>query len=507
MPRHHRCRMHAYLIWLNAQLAKIPSNPHPPLENLHQDLRDGSVLALLVQTQVDECWQVHHPPCSLDQKIENVEKVFAYLLSKGTKLRYTSATDIVTGNLKSTMRVILAIAAHFSVANNNCSRVYPVYQSVSPTFFEMRCAAAETNEAILRQRRKEGVEPSRLESPFAPHVSAVAALVRRYEHMGSHPVSGAASNLPTVSKEADGECTDTMAGASHQDYPTQDSAKDIASTDELERGVHEAQMILLTLQDLLLNGDVSDSEGVRPSHPAPPQPPCKSPDTEQSILNSRLSEALEQREQLEENLELRIADLEKDYLELQDQLGRVRAERDVLQNEKRCWTCGKREMEERETQNLPNGVLQKSKMIIRKTLKSLRTGLPDQNPLHHTLDSLEQSVLVLLEHVPPHSPFFQNPGRAADYPERGTLACTPVLYYSGTNPTPHATSISKSLGTVRLKDFKKILPRNLLSRRMQFKTLDVEFGTVKQELCHEEDFVPGWEGQIVAWIGNDPTKT
>uniref|UniRef100_UPI00358FD8DF dixin isoform X2 n=1 Tax=Myxine glutinosa TaxID=7769 RepID=UPI00358FD8DF len=478
MPRHHRCPMHAYLIWLNAQLAKIPSNPHPPLKNLYQDLRDGSALALLVQTQVDELLQVHQPPCSLDQKIENVEKVFAYLSSKGTRLRNTSATDIVTGNQKSTMRVILAIAAHISVANKTCSRVYSAYQAVPPTFFETRCAVAETNQAVLRQRR-----------------------------------------LPAVSKEADGECTDTTAGASQQD-----SAKDTASTEELEKGVHEAHMILLTLQDLLLNGDVSDSEGVHPSHPAPPRPPPKSPDTEQSILKSRLSEALEQREQLQqkilmhekdylslhklkEHLELRVTDLETVYLELQEQLGRVRAERDVLQNEKRCWTCGKHEMEEREMQNLPNGILQKSDMIIRKTLTSLRTGLPIRHPLHHTLDSLEQSVMVLLEHFPPDSPSFQTPGRAAHYAERSTLECTPVLYYSGTNPTPYATSISKSLGMVRLKDFKKILPRNLLSRHMQFKTLDVEFGAVKQELCHEEDFVPGWEGQIVAWIGNDANDT
>uniref|UniRef100_UPI00358FEDF7 dixin isoform X3 n=1 Tax=Myxine glutinosa TaxID=7769 RepID=UPI00358FEDF7 len=422
MPRHHRCPMHAYLIWLNAQLAKIPSNPHPPLKNLYQDLRDGSALALLVQTQVDELLQVHQPPCSLDQKIENVEKVFAYLSSKGTRLRNTSATDIVTGNQKSTMRVILAIAAHISVANKTCSRVYSAYQAVPPTFFETRCAVAETNQAVLRQRRKEGVEvvePSRSESPLDPHVSAVATLVRRYEHMGSRPVGGAASNLPAVSKEADGECTDTTAGASQQD-----SAKDTASTEELEKGVHEAHMILLTLQDLLLNGDVSDSEGVHPSHPAPPRPPPKSPDTEQSILKSRLSEALEQREQLQqkilmhekdylslhklkEHLELRVTDLETVYLELQEQLGRVRAERDVLQNEKRCWTCGKHEMEEREMQNLPNGILQKSDMIIRKTLTSLRTGLPIRHPLHHTLDSLEQSVMVLLEHFPPDSPSFQ----------------------------------------------------------------------------------------------------
>ena len=66
---------------------------------------------------VDECWQVHHPPCSLDQKIENVEKVFAYLLSKGTKLRYTSATGQYYKVIK-TLSCPLVIQRRYLIVGN-----------------------------------------------------------------------------------------------------------------------------------------------------------------------------------------------------------------------------------------------------------------------------------------------------------------------------------------------------------------------------------------------------
>ena len=39
--------------------------------------------------------------------------------------------------------------------------------------------------------------------------------------------------------------------------------------------------------------------------------------------------------------------------------------------------------------------------------------------------------------------------------------------------------------------------------RFQFKALDPEFGTVKEELTLDTDIVPGWEGKIIGWIEDE----
>jgi len=39
--------------------------------------------------------------------------------------------------------------------------------------------------------------------------------------------------------------------------------------------------------------------------------------------------------------------------------------------------------------------------------------------------------------------------------------------------------------------------------RFLFKTLDPEFGTVKEELTDNNDVIPGWEGKVIGWIEED----
>ena len=58
------------------------------------------------------------------------------------------------------------------------------------------------------------------------------------------------------------------------------------------------------------------------------------------------------------------------------------------------------------------------------------------------------------------------------------------------------------LGEIALKDIKGIVEKPGLYR-YHFKAMDPEFGTVKEEVLHDEDIVPGWEGKIVAWIEED----
>lgn len=39
--------------------------------------------------------------------------------------------------------------------------------------------------------------------------------------------------------------------------------------------------------------------------------------------------------------------------------------------------------------------------------------------------------------------------------------------------------------------------------RYLFKSLDPEFGTVKEELTEDSDKLPGWEGKVIGWIEDD----
>ncbi|MFT7818581.1 dixin [Arapaima gigas] len=102
----------AYVSWVNAQLRKKPGLN--PVQDLRQDLRDGVVLAHLIEVVAGEQLEgIHYYPQDEQEQRENVEKVLQFVSSKRIRMPQTSARDIVEGNLKSAMRLILALAAHF----------------------------------------------------------------------------------------------------------------------------------------------------------------------------------------------------------------------------------------------------------------------------------------------------------------------------------------------------------------------------------------------------------
>ncbi|XP_059398140.1 dixin-A-like [Carassius carassius] len=102
----------AYVSWVNAQLRKKPELK--PVSDLRQDLRDGVILAHLIEIVAGELLDgIHYVPQDDQEKKQNVEKVLQFVSSKQIRMPQTSARDIVEGNLKSAMRLILALAAHF----------------------------------------------------------------------------------------------------------------------------------------------------------------------------------------------------------------------------------------------------------------------------------------------------------------------------------------------------------------------------------------------------------
>ncbi|XP_028666073.2 dixin-like isoform X3 [Erpetoichthys calabaricus] len=166
--------------------------------------------------------------------------------------------------------------------------------------------------------------------------------------------------------------------------------------------------------------------------------------------------------------------------------------------------------------------------LVRDALRSLRNSFSGHDPQHHTIDTLEQSISSLMERLhlvetqKKHDkrPRGKSPRRRALPTERdswppstklphshsnptlSTAASTKVLYFTDRSLTPFMVTIPKRLGEVTLKDFKAAIDREG-NFRYHFKALDPEFGTVKEEVFHDEDIIPGWEGKIVAWIEDD----
>nr|XP_014345377.1 PREDICTED: dixin [Latimeria chalumnae] len=174
------------------------------------------------------------------------------------------------------------------------------------------------------------------------------------------------------------------------------------------------------------------------------------------------------------------------------------------------------------------GVQTDDLQLVRDALRSLRNSFSGHDPQHHTIDSLEQGISSLMERLhlaevqqrqekrsrvksagnrpeneyrdswPPSSKMVHS----LSTPTVSSTVCTKVLYFTDRSLTPFMVNISKRLGEVTLKDFKMAIDREG-SYRYHFKALDPEFGTVKEEVFHDDDVIPGWEGKIVAWVEED----
>jgi uncharacterized protein YqgV (UPF0045/DUF77 family) len=88
------------------------------VENLQTDLSNGVILTHLIEIisgQVLSDVNLN-PRTHLEYK-DNIEKILRFMQQNSVKMHQTSYKEIVEGNLKSIMRLILALAAHFKPSN------------------------------------------------------------------------------------------------------------------------------------------------------------------------------------------------------------------------------------------------------------------------------------------------------------------------------------------------------------------------------------------------------
>lgn len=180
--------------------------------------------------------------------------------------------------------------------------------------------------------------------------------------------------------------------------------------------------------------------------------------------------------------------------------------------------------------------------VVHEALTSLRRCFPVNDPYQHTLDTIEQSLSALLERVNSlemssvssttkpavlastsdadplqslvHGVNFDSSGDTRRHPvpkisgltvrhaednRTRNDASTKVVYYMDKSVTPFRCVLHKRIGEATLRDFKMLFDRPG-QYRYHFKTLDPEFGMVKEEMLYDDDILPGWDGKIIAWV-------
>ncbi|XP_078122462.1 dixin-A-like isoform X4 [Sander vitreus] len=596
----------AYVSWVNSQLKRKPGLK--PITNLRNDLQDGVVLTQLIEIVAGEVLErVYVSPQNKEESRNNVEQVLQFISSRHIRMPHISARDIVEGNLKSVMRIILALAAHFkpsanhraaSVSGRGLSRTSASHNPLSTVALAQGAAAA------LASARLDASQPTctaRIHSGWGLDVEknvCVRALVEQYERgtpdepenpQPSSSVSPLSSPRAPPSSHSDRQQEDHQQhnSSAETSHVVVETALEDSFSETLEKEVQDTRKMVSALQALLLHGSLpEDEQDVSLS--------LDQGNAEQQlvvVIRSRLDQSMEESQELKRELlrckqemrnmqgvkdaqQQRLCTQEASILQMKQELLRASMTKEELNNQNaelqwkleecnRLWAeCKKeigqkdrllqqlkhkleesqkkqselqRELEHKNSMQIPtvtenNGYSYAGNpatsmshqaeevQLLRDSLRSLRNNFRDHDPQHHTLDTLEQGIVSLIDRLHvlhTHRGRGKSPRRRGQHTDSDTWPCTNVcqshsgssastkiLYFTGKSPTPSMINIQKRLGEVTLKDVKAAVDREG-NYRYHFKALDPEFGTVKEEVFLDGAIIPGWEGKIVAWVEED----
>lgn len=105
-----------YITWINSHLKKRPGVRL--VENLETDISNGVCLVHLIEViSGTVLTDVNLNPRTMNDNKENIEKILRFMQQNSVKMHQTSPKEILEGNIKSIMRLILALAAHFKPTN------------------------------------------------------------------------------------------------------------------------------------------------------------------------------------------------------------------------------------------------------------------------------------------------------------------------------------------------------------------------------------------------------
>ncbi|XP_032388713.1 dixin-A isoform X11 [Etheostoma spectabile] len=562
----------AYVSWVNSQLKRKPGLK--PITNLRHDLQDGVVLTQLIEIVAGEVLEkVHVAPQTKEESRNNVEQVLQFISSRHIRMPHISARDIVEGNLKSIMRIILALAAHFKPsANHRAASISGRGLSTNPASHNPLSTVA------LAQSAAVALASARLDASQATCTTRI--------HSSVSPLSSPRAP-PSTHSDRPQEGHQQHDSSAEPSHVVVETALEDSFSETLEKEVQDTRKMVSALQALLLRGSLpEDEQDVSLS--------LDQGNAEQQlvvVIRSRLDQSMEESQELKRELlrckqemrnlqgvkdaqQQRLCTQEASILQMKQELLRASMTKEELNNQNselqwkleecnRLWgECKKeigqkdrllqqlkhkleesqkkqselqRELEHKNSMQIPtvtenNGYSYSGNsatsmshqaeevQLLRDSLRSLRNNFRDHDPQHHTLDTLEQGIVSLIDRLHvlhAHRGRGKSPRRRGQHTDSDTWPCTNVcqshsgssastkiLYFTGKSPTPSMINIQKRLGEVTLKDVKAAVDREG-NYRYHFKALDPEFGTVKEEVFLDGAIIPGWEGKIVAWVEED----
>ncbi|XP_059723077.1 dixin isoform X5 [Haemorhous mexicanus] len=339
-------QLQAYVAWVNSQLKKKPGVR--PVQDLRQDLRDGVTLALLIEIVAGEKLSgIELKPSSQQEMKENVEKVLQFVASKKIRMHQTSAKDIIEGNLKSTMRLILALAAHFKPGSGRAGspgsggrswaappgRLRPrsaaaVAQGAAAALADVRQDVQHSGRDLLRHRHRNSSMDEEIENPCW----SVRALVQQYEGQQNVPLEPHPASLTSPSPVHSAKSESTVAPSEEKERlvilqaeeaePKPEEAEAhfqpewqagssgsylensweeqlLEQQDHLEKEMEEAKKMISGLQALLLNGSLPEDEQ-EGSFELSERGAC--PEEQLIIIRSRLDQSVEENQDLKKEL-------------------------------------------------------------------------------------------------------------------------------------------------------------------------------------------------------------
>ncbi|KAM4727049.1 dixin-like isoform 4-T4 [Anableps anableps] len=271
----------AYVSWVNSQLKRKPGLQ--PIGDLRHDLQDGVVLVQLIEIVAGEVLQgVYTSPLNKEESRKNVEEVLRFISSRNIRMPHISVKDIIDGNLKSIMRIILALAAHFkpsasqraaSGSGRSLTRGNTSHNPLSTVALAQGAAAA------LASARLDASLPThfaRIHSGWGSdgeRSMCVRALVQQYErgvtdeqenpHLSSSvtPLSSPRSQQSSNSDRQphDHQHQEQESSVESSNAVVQTGLEDSLS-ETLEKEVQETRKMVSALQALLLHGSLPEDE-------------------------------------------------------------------------------------------------------------------------------------------------------------------------------------------------------------------------------------------------------
>ncbi|XP_030834239.1 dixin isoform X4 [Strongylocentrotus purpuratus] len=189
-------QLQAYVAWVNSQLKKRAGCRM--VEDLRRDMQDGVALVHLVEIVSGEALsRVDYDATSATVMRENVERVLQFMASKRIRMHHTSAKDIVDGNLKSIMRLILALAAHYKPSSvKQASQASPMGASPStpgtPNSTPQRKSQRQPSFTAMAANAAAAIHDARKEA-----AGAGSGSLRRYKDMTpTHKQGGESNDVP-----------------------------------------------------------------------------------------------------------------------------------------------------------------------------------------------------------------------------------------------------------------------------------------------------------------------